>query len=111
MELDRSGDTADDFSASASAAKEMALPNASFSSSSALLQYIHTPTPPIHQQRRRALCKTTWEDSSHNNTTIPVDIFRRSPGSYNALHVSGSVRCVCDVWWVSCRCRVCVCVL
>jgi len=54
-------------------------------------------------------CKTTWEDSSHNNTTIPVDIFRPSLGSCNALHVSGSVRCVWDVWCVSCRCCACVC--
>ena len=31
---------------------------------------------------RRSLglwCRTTWEDSSHNNTTVPVDIYRQSP--------------------------------
>ena len=60
-------------------------------------------------------CRTTWEDSSHNNTTIPVDILRQSPDACvgNALPAREWVSPVCvgrSVCVVSVLC-VCVCVL
>ena len=57
----------------------------------------------------------SWEDSSHHNTTSPCRYIHRQVRTRayatHCPHVSESVRCVWDVWCVSCRCCAGVCVL